>query len=151
MENYKCNYDINFDNGDVQIKLDGDDQVIHFKFAIGFFSIPFFFAILLQLWSGQTKKVELDGFGISVRYRCSVVNDNLLINYRYYEKGAYCTSKYKFNLKHFVEAIDKGFSDYLKEQHSKGILPLKVEEYSHPLSRKVIEEYNQFSTAIRKT
>lgn len=29
-ENYKCSYDINFNNGDVQINLDGDDQVISY-------------------------------------------------------------------------------------------------------------------------
>lgn len=147
---YTCCFDIDYRSGDVKIKLNGDGHEIEFTFMLGFFSIPWFFSMLLQLWNGKTNKTELDGFGIAVRYYFTVRENHLFIKHLTSDDNGHPTKfHYKFDFKKFVKAVDKGFSDYLEEQFSKGILPLKVEEHSHPLSRQVIEEYNQFSTSIR--
>lgn len=146
LESYQSYFDIDFESGDVRIEVVGDDQVINFKFMIGFFSLPCFFGTISSLWMGETKKDELDGFGFDFDYYFSVENGYLLIKHRGFDD----ISNYKFSFKRFVEAIDKGFSEYLEEQHSKGIYPLKMDEYTHPLSEDVIHNYVLFSDIIRK-
>ncbi len=149
---YQSGFDINFNNGDVEIKFSGDGQVIHFKFMIAFYSIPTFFYVLLRLWRGKTNKAELDGFGFAVRYNFTLEETNLLIEHLTAdENGKHSTYNYEFDFNKFVTAIDRGFSDCLQEQYSKGILPLKVEEHSHPLSKQVIEEYKEFSSIINES
>ena len=149
---YQCCFDINLNNDDVEIKFSGDDQVIHFKFMIAFYSIPTFLNILLHLWRGKTNKEELDGFGFPVKYYFTLEETNLLIEHLTdYENGKYSTYNYNFDFDKFVKAIDRGFSDYLQEQYSKGILPLKVDEHPHPLSKQVIEEYKEFSSIINES
>ncbi len=148
---YSCHFEIDYRYGDVEIKLNGDHQDIHFKFMIAFFSIPSFFFDLLRLWDGKTKKAEIDGFGFAVSYYFTVEEKNLFIEHLTKdENGQPNTNNYKFNFEKFVKAIDKGFSEYLQEQLSKGILPLKVEEHSHPLSKQVIKEYEELSTIINE-
>ncbi|MBU0904729.1 MAG: hypothetical protein R3328_01275 [Planococcaceae bacterium] len=146
---YSCHFEIDYRYRDVEIKLNGDHQEIHFKFMIAFYSIPSFFFVLLRLWDGKTKKTEIDGFGFAVRYYFNVEEKNLFIEHLTNDENDQpITKNYKFNFEKFVKAIDKGFSEFLQEQLSKGILPLKVEEHSHPLSKHVINEYEEFSTII---
>ncbi|MEK4245889.1 hypothetical protein MKZ20_11145 [Psychrobacillus sp. FSL K6-2684] len=159
MENqYVCRFDIDFRLGDIEIKLNGDGQEVLFKFMIAFFSFPSLLFFLLQLWNGKMNKTEISSFGFAVRYYFTVEDEDLLIEHStyheliehstYYE-GEYITRNYKFNFENFVKAIDKGFSEYLQEQRSKGI-PIGVEEDSHPLSKQVIKEYEEFSTIINE-
>ena len=79
----------------------------------------------------------------------TVEDEDLLIEHSTYHDGEYITRNYKFNFEKFAKALDKGFSEYLQEQRSKGI-PIGVEEDSHPLSKKVIKEYEEFSTIINE-
>lgn len=151
MENqYTCRFDIDYRNRDVEIKLNGDGQDIHFKFMIAFVSIPSFFYVLLQLWNGKTNKTDIDGFGFAVRYYLTVEEKNLYIERLTFENGKPIFYNYKFDFERFAKALVKGFSEYLQEQRSKGILPLKVEEHTHPLSKEVIKEYDEFSTIINE-
>jgi len=150
---YACRFDIDLRRGDVEIKLNGDGQGIYFKFMVAFFSLPSFLFFLLQLWNGKTNKTEIDGFGFAVRYYFTVEDKDLLIEHLTIpdgENGQPITYNYKFNFEKFAKALDKGFSEYLQEQRSKGIIPLKVEEHSHPLANHVIEEYEEFSTIINE-
>ncbi|ATP40484.1 hypothetical protein CSE16_10735 [Solibacillus sp. R5-41] len=153
MENqYTCRFDIDFRNGDVEIKLNGEGQDIYFNFKIAFYSIPSFFFVLLHLWNGKTNKTEIDGFGFAVKYYLTVEEKNLCIEHLTYYKYDQppITYNYKFDFEKFAKALYKGFSEYLQEQSKKGILPLKVEEPSHPLSKQVIKEYEEFSTIINE-
>ena len=150
MENqYVCRFDIDFRLGDIEIKLNGDGQEVLFKFMIAFFSFPSLLFFLLQLWNGKMNKTEISSFGFAVRYYFTVEDEALLIEHSTYYDGEYITRNYKFNFENFVKAIDKGFSEYLQEQRSKGI-PIGVEEDSHPLSKQVIKEYEEFSTIINE-
>ncbi|MFJ5770157.1 hypothetical protein [Psychrobacillus sp. NPDC093180] len=118
---------------------------------IAFVSIPSFFYVLLQLWNGKTNKTEIDGFGFAVRYYLTVEEKNLCIErLTFGENSQPIFYNYKFDFERFAKALDKGFSEYLQEQRNKGILPLKVEEHSHPLSKQVIKEYEEFSTIINE-
>ena len=118
---------------------------------IGFFSIPSFFEVLLQLWKGKTHKTDIDGFGFAVRYYLTIEEKNLYIEHLTYDENDQpVTYNYKFDFEKFAKALDKGFTQYLQEQSNKGILPLKNDEYSHPLSKHVIKEYKEFSTIINK-
>jgi len=55
---------------------------------------------------------------------------------------------YVFDLRQYVMAVDKGFSEYLQKLHGEGLFPLKQEDMSHPLNEKVLEAYNKFSFII---
>ncbi|MBD7945837.1 hypothetical protein H9650_17150 [Psychrobacillus sp. Sa2BUA9] len=150
MENqYVCRFDIDFRLGDIEIKLNGDGQEVRFKFMIAFFSFPSLLFFLLQLWNGKMNETEISSFGFAVRYYFTVEDEDLLIEHSTYHDDEYITRNYKFNFENFVKAIDKGFSEYLQEQRSKGI-PIGVEEFSHPLSKEVIKEYEEFSTIINE-
>ena len=52
-----------------------------------------------------------------------------------------------FNLYQFVMAIDKAFNKLFKQLHREGIIPLKNEEFGHPL-QDVINAYNDFSSIL---
>lgn len=153
MENqYVCRFDIDLRRADIEIKLNGDGQEVLFKFMVAFFSFPSFLFFLLQLWNGKTNKKEIDGFGFAVRYYLTVEDKDLLIEHLTFPDGESVqpiTRNYKFNFEKFAKALDKGFSEYLQEQRSKGI-PIEVEEDSHPLSKQVIKEYEEFSTIINE-
>ncbi|MEK5146889.1 hypothetical protein MKX53_07590 [Psychrobacillus sp. FSL K6-4615] len=146
---YTFRVDIDYINGDVEIKLNGDGQDISFTFCIAFVSIPSFFYVLLQLWNGKTNKTDIDGFGFAVRYYLTVEEKILCIERLTFENGKPIFYNYKFDFERFAKAIDKGFSEYLQEQRNKGVLPLKV-EHNHPLSKEVIKEYDEFSTIINE-
>ncbi|WP_144512148.1 hypothetical protein [Bacillus sp. FJAT-22090] len=148
---YTCRFDIDYRNGDVEIKLNGEGQDIYFKFMIAFVSIPSFFYVLLQLWNGKTNKTEIDGFGFAVIYYLTVEEKSLCIErLTFDENGQPIFYNYKFDFERFTKAVDKGFSGYLQEQRNEGILPLKVDEHTHPLSKQVIKEYEEFSTIINE-
>lgn len=155
-KDYECIFDINFQNGGVEIHVFGDGQVIKFEFMLAFIAIPWFFGTLLYLWTGKRQEVKMDGLGFAEKYQLNVEGKNLLIEHQteyqspkyFYEKGTYSHYHYKFNFKQFVKAVDQGFSDYLKEQVQEG-RPIHIDETSYPLSSQVIEEYNTFSTTIK--
>ena len=149
INDYQCCFDINLDTYEVEIKFSGDGQVIHFKFMIAYYSIPTFFYKLLRLWSGKTNKAELHGLVLRWRYNFTLEGTNLLIEHLTGDDNCkYSTYNYKFDFDKFVQAIDRGFSDCLQEKYSKGILPL--DEDPHPLSKQVIQEYEEFSTIINE-
>ena len=150
MENqYTCIYDTDNKYRDARIKFNGDGQEVEFGFMMPFISVPSLLFFLLQLWNGETNQTEIMSFGFSVRYYFTVEDEDLLIEHSAYHDDEYITRNYKFNFEKFAKALDKGFSEYLQEQRSKGI-PIGVEEFSHPLSKEVIKEYEEFSTIINE-
>ncbi|WP_390288975.1 hypothetical protein [Ureibacillus sp. GCM10028918] len=56
--------------------------------------------------------------------------------------GQIVKSHLKFDFKKFLKAIDKGFSDYIDKQNTKGVIPIQMGE--------AIEGYNEFSNIIEK-
>lgn len=151
IKEYKSRWDIDFRYGDVEIALNGDGQEIRFTFMIAFFSVPSFFWLLLRLWDRKTDKFDIDGHGFAVQYYFNLLENLLFVEVLTYdENGQPIRCNYEFDFEKFVKAIDRGFAEYLKEQRNNGILPLKREEHSHPLSKQVIEEYEEFSAIINK-
>ncbi|MEK4085791.1 hypothetical protein [Psychrobacillus sp. FSL K6-1415] len=155
MENqYKCIYDID-KYRDARIKINGDGQELEFTFMVTFVSVPHFFHILLQLWTGKVNKAEINGYGFAVTYYLTVEEKNLCVETLTFGNGAYkpIFTNYKFDFERFAKALAKAFSDYFQEQKNKGLypLPLEVDEYCHHLSNKVIENYEKFSTIINES
>ena len=151
---YICIYDINKYRNAI-IKFNGDGQELEFKFMIPFVSVPHFFHILLELWTGKVNKDNINGYGIAVEYYLTVDEKNLCVERRTSSEDG-CKPifhNYKFDFERFSKALDKGFSEYFQEQKNKGLypLPLEVDEYSHHLSNMVIEKYEEFSTIINKS
>ncbi|MFC4409047.1 hypothetical protein ACFOZY_01215 [Chungangia koreensis] len=148
---YTCAFEIDYKHGDVEINVDGDGQQIRFTFMIAFFSIPTFFYLLLRLWKGKTNKTDIDGFGFAVSYYFTVQENELFIEHKTFDENDQpVTYKYKYDFEKFMKAIDQGFTKYLQEQREKGVLPLKVEEHTHPLSQQVIKEYGEFSAILNE-
>lgn len=148
---YRCIFDINYQNGDVTIIFHGDQKEIRFTFMLAFFSIPTFFNQLLCLWKGKITKAELDGFGFVTEYHFTVVEMKLFIKHLTdYEAGKYQTYHYEFDFEKFLKALEKGFSSYIDEQYENGRLPLRTEEFSHPLSPQVLKEFEDFSSTIKE-
>jgi len=149
---YTCNFDID-KYRDVRIKSNGDGQELEFTFMVPFVSIPHFFEVLLQLWTGKVNKTKIDGYGFAVTYYLTVEEKNLCVErLTSSEDGRKPIFRnYKFDFERFAKELDKGFSEYLQEQRNKGLFPLEVEEYSHHLSKEVIESYEEFSTIINES
>lgn len=86
-----------------------------------------------------------------MRYYLTIDESNLYIeHFTYDESDQHITYNYKLDFEKFAKALDKEFTQYLLEQSNKGILPLKIDEYSHPLSEHVIKKHEEFSTIINK-
>ncbi|WP_342560715.1 hypothetical protein NSQ95_08910 [Psychrobacillus sp. FSL W7-1457] len=155
MENqYTCIYDIN-KYRDAIIKFNGDGQELEFKFMIPFVSVPHFFHILLELWTGKVNKDNINGYGIPAEYYLTVEEKNLCVERLTSSEDSRkpIFHNYKFDFERFAKALDKGFSEYFQEQKNKGLypLPLEVDEYSHHLSNIVIKKYEEFSTIINES
>ncbi|WP_339146247.1 MULTISPECIES: hypothetical protein [unclassified Sutcliffiella] len=145
--NYKCFIDIHFEGGNIQIDVSDGTQLFSFKSGLGFIAIPHFFFTLVQLYKGEIKEAQLDCHGNSDYYRFLSDGVNLFIEYttNYPKENIY---KYKFNLENYLEAIDKGFKWYFKQLESEGILPLKTQDFGHPLGDDVLDAFNDFSTHL---
>ncbi|MFJ5770446.1 hypothetical protein [Psychrobacillus sp. NPDC093180] len=156
MENqYTIIYDIDH-HRDARIKTNGDGQELEFTFMVPAVSVPHFFELLLQLWTGKVNKAEINGYGFAVTYYLTVEEKNLCVETLIPSDDG-CKpifSNYKFDFERFAKALAKAFSEYLHEQKNKGLYPLnplEVDEYCHHLSNEVIENYEKFSTIINES
>lgn len=140
---------------DARIKVNGDGQELELAFMIPAVSVPHFFHILLELWTGKVNKDNINGYGFAAEYYLTVEEKNLCVErLTSSEDGPrYIFHNYKFDFERFAKALDKGFSEYLQEQKNKGLypLPLEVDEYCHHLSNEVIEKFEEFSTIINES
>ncbi|MBP2242908.1 hypothetical protein J2Z40_003490 [Cytobacillus eiseniae] len=145
--NYKCFIDIHLSGGDIQFDVSDDIQLFSFKSGLGFIAIPHFLFTLAQLYKGKIKEARLDCHGNTDYY--SFISDgvNLFIVYttNYPEEKIY---NYQFILEKYLEAIDEGFKKYLKQLESEGLLPLKTQDYAHPLGDGVLNAFYDFSSLI---
>jgi hypothetical protein len=152
---YTIIYDIDH-RRDARIKTNGDGQELEFTFMVPAVSVPHFFYVLLQLWTGKANKAEINGYGFSVTYYLTVEEKNLCVETLTFSDGVYnpIFTNYKFDFERFAKALAKAFSEYLQVQKNKGLYPLnplEVDEYCHHLSNEVIEKYEEFSTIINES
>lgn len=145
--NYNCFVEIKFSGGDVAIEVDGDGQKFRFLSGVGFVALPNFFFVLSNFYKSELNEALLDCYGNADYYSFSTDGKNMQINHisHYTEEEIYT---YIFDLSQYVMAVDKGFSEYLQKLHEEGLLPLKNEDMSHPLSEKVVKAYSKFSSII---
>jgi hypothetical protein len=144
---YKCSIDIRLNGGDIKIDVSDGTQLFSFKSGVGFIAIPQFLVTLTQLYKGDVTEAQLDCIGNSDYYRFFRNGVNLFIEYttHYPKENVY---KYQFDLEKYLEAIDKGFKRYLNELESEGVLPLKNQEFAHPLGDDVLIAFYEFSTQL---
>lgn len=145
--NYKCFIDIRFTGGDIQFDVSSDTQLFSFKSGIGFIAIPHFFLTLSSLYKGEISEGKLYCHGNSDYYIFSSDGSNLNIEHSHYPDGIF---KYQFELKGYIKAICVGFQKYLQQLEKEGILPLKVQEYAHPLGDDVITAFYDFSSLLNR-
>lgn len=144
---YQCFIDIRFSGGDIQFDVSSGTQLFSFKSGIGFVAIPHFFFTLSQLYKREIKEAQLDCHGNADYYKFSSDGITLYIEHiSHYPKGIY---KYEFNLKKYLDTVDKGFQRYLKQLESEGILPLKTQEFAHPLGDDVLNAFYDFSSLLK--
>lgn len=142
--NYKCTIDIRLSGGDIQFDVSNDAQLFSFKSGIGFIAIPHFFSTLSSLYKGEISKERLDCHGNSDYYLFSSDGTNLFIEHiSHYPDGIF---KYQFNFKEYIKAIIIGFQKYLQQLEKEGILPLKTQEFAHPLGDEVLNNFYDFSS-----
>ncbi|WP_404443188.1 hypothetical protein LG307_14250 [Sutcliffiella horikoshii] len=141
---YKCSIDIRFEGGDIKIDVSDGTQLFSFKSGVGFIAIPHFLITLAQIYRGEVNEAELDCHGNSDYYRFSSDGVILFIEHitKYPKDEIY---KYQFNLVKYIEAIDNGFKRYLNELENQGVLPLKTQEFAHPLGDDVLNAFYEFS------
>lgn len=48
----------------------------------------------------------------------------------------------------YLKAVDRGFKKYLKQLEKEGILPLKTQEFAHPLGDDVLNAFYDFSSIL---
>ncbi|ATP40003.1 hypothetical protein CSE16_08035 [Solibacillus sp. R5-41] len=146
--NYKCFIDIRLTGGDVQIEVSSDTQLFSFKSGIGFIAIPHFFSTLSSLYKGEISEAKLYCDGNSDYYIFSSDGSNLNIEHiSHYPEGVF---KYQFKLKEYIKAICTGFEKYLQQLEKEEILPLKAQEYAHPLGDDVLTAFYDFSSLINR-
>ncbi|WP_241773236.1 hypothetical protein [Bacillus sp. LL01] len=121
--------------------------MISFKSGVGFIAIPHFLVTLAQLYKGEFNEAQLNCIGNSDYYRFLSDGVNLFIEYTtdYPKEEIY---KYQFDSEKYLEAIDIGFKRYLYELESEGILPLKTQEFAHPLGDDVLNAFYEFSRQL---
>ena len=143
---YKCIINICFLGGDIQFDVSSDTHLFSFKSGIGFVAIPQFLLTLSKLYKGEIKQAQLECHGNFDYYNFFCDGNNIFIEHiSHYPKGIY---KYQFNLKKYLEAVDKGFQRYLKQLESEGILPLKSQDFAHPLGEDVLNTFYDFSSLL---
>lgn len=146
--NYKCFIEICFNGGDIQFDVSSDTQLFSFKSGIGFVAIPHFFSTLSSLYKGEISEAKLDCHGNCDYYIFSSEGTNLFIEHiSHYPDGIF---KYQFKLKEYIEAISTEFLKYLQQLEKKGILPLKTQEFAHPLGDDVLTAFKDFSSLISR-
>ncbi|AVK85143.1 hypothetical protein C3943_17210 [Lysinibacillus sp. B2A1] len=146
--NYKCFIDIRFSGGDIQFDVSSDTQLFSFKSGIGFVAIPHFFSTLSSLYKGEISETKLDCHGNFDYYIFSSDGTNLFIEHiSHYPDGIF---KYQFKLKEYIEAIYAEFQKYLQQLEKEGILPLKNQEYAHPLGDDVLSAFYDFSLLLNR-
>jgi hypothetical protein len=142
---YKCLANIELDVGDVQITISGDEQVFTFSSGLGSVILPHFFKLLSSFYTEENSRTRLDSYGNGDYYNFVRDSSRIRIEYVRHHPGGRDT--FIFNLYQFVMAIDKAFNKLFKQLHREGIIPLKNEEFSHPL-QDVINAYNDFSSIL---
>ena len=142
--NYKSFIDIRFSGGDIQFDVSSDTQLFSFKSGIGFISIPNFFSTLASLYKGEISEAKIDCHGNFDYYILSSDQKKLFIEHHgHYPQGIF---NYEFNLKDYILAICTGFQEYLQELERQGVLPLKNQEFAHPLGNDVLNAFYDFSS-----
>ncbi|TQR14692.1 hypothetical protein [Psychrobacillus vulpis] len=143
---YKCSVVINFTNGDVRIEVLGDGQKFSFISGLGFIALPELFLALSNLYKREANRSKVDYYGNYDYYYFSSDGTSLQVEHiaPYTDEIFY----YIFNLKQYVIAVDKGFSEYLQLHRREGSLPLNQEDRLNPLGGNVIKYYNEFSLLI---
>lgn len=143
---YTCLVDIDLSGGDIQFDVSTDTQLFSFKSGLGFMSIPNFLSTLSSLYKGELSEAQLDCHGNFDYYIFSTDGITLFIKHiGHYPEGIF---EYQFELRKYMEAIALGFQEYLKKVEQEGVLPLKTQEFSHPLSEDVLSSFNQFTSLV---
>ncbi|MGD6857642.1 hypothetical protein [Bacillus infantis] len=146
--NYKCFIDIRFSGGDIQFDVSSDTQIFSFKSGIGFVAIPHFLSTLSSLYKGELSEIEMDCHGNLDYYIFSSDGTNLFIEHiSHYPDGVF---KYHFKLKEYIEAIYTEFHKYLQQLEKEGVLPLKTQEFAHPLGDNVLNAFYEFSSVLKR-
>lgn len=144
--NYKCFIDIHFCGGDIQFDVFDDPQLFSFKSGVGFIAIPNFFLTLASLYKGEICEANIPCEGNFDYYIFSSDGIRLFIEHHgHYPEGIF---KYEFNLKDYMSAVCIGFREYLQELEREGILPLKNQEFAHPLGDDVLNAFHKFSALL---
>lgn len=144
--NYKCCIDIRLSGGDIQFDVSDDMQLFRFQSGIGFVAIPHFFITLSALYKGEISEAQLDCHGNADYYLFSSDGQNLFIEHvGHYPQR---TDTYQFKLKAYMEAISCAFLSYLQQLEKEGILPLKEQEFGHPLGDDVLHAFDNFSAVL---
>lgn len=143
---YKSSVVINFTNGDIFIEVLGNGQKFTFISGLGFIALPEFFHALSNLYKREVNRSKVEYHGCSDYYYFSSDGTTLQVEHigPYLDEPFY----FIFNLKEYVMAVDKGFSEYLQQHQREGILPLNKEEILNPLGETVIKFYKEFSSII---
>lgn len=146
---YQCVPKIDFVGGEIQFDVSSDTQLFSFKSGIGFVTIPNFFSTLLRLYKREIKEAQLDCHGNADYYKFSSDGITLIIEHitDFPQNKIY---KYQFNLVDYLKAVDKGFKRYLKQLEKEGILPLKTQEFAHPLGDNVLNAFYDFSLILNR-
>jgi hypothetical protein len=143
---YKCLVDIELEGGDVQITVSGDEQIFTLSSGLSPVILPQFFKLLSSFYTGENSRTRLDSYGNADYY--NFVRDSARIRIEYVRHQPGGRDTFVFNLYKFVMAIDKAFNKLFKQLRREGIIPLKNEEFGHPLVENVIDAYNEFSSTL---
>jgi ribosome-associated translation inhibitor RaiA len=143
---YKCLADIDLVGGNVQISVSGDEQVFTFSSGLGSVIFSQFFKLLSFFYTGENSRTRLDSYGNADYY--NFVRDSARIRIEYVRHHPGGRTTFVFNLYKFVTAIDKAFNKLFKQLHKEVNIPLKTEEFGHPLTENVLNPYNDFSSIL---
>lgn len=146
--NYKCFIDIRLDGGDVQFDVSSDTQLFSFKSGVGFIAIPDFFSTLASLHKDEISEAQIDCIGNFDYYTFSSDGTKLFIEHNgHYPERLF---KYEFNLKDYISAVCIEFQEYLQQLEKEGILPLKNQEFAHPLGDDVLNAFDDFTSILNR-
>lgn len=144
---YRCDISINFTNGDVKIKISGNEQEFSFVSGLGFMALPEFFLALSNLYIKEVTRSKLEYYGNYDYYYFFSDGTSLQVEHinPYTDDILY----YIFNLQQYVMSVDKGFSEYLQHHQVEVNLPFnKEDDRLNPLGKTVIKFYKEFSSLI---
>ena len=93
-------------------------------------------------------EAKIDCDGNFDYYIFSSDGTRLFIEYNgHYPEGIF---KYEFNLKDYISAVCIGFQEHLQQLEKEGILPLKNQEFTHPLGDDVLNAFVDFSSILNR-